>query len=180
MVKGIGDGEVCSERKGERDDASGIRLTVTGGSIGARGTVSYVTGFADQLKDTLSTFLNGDTSLLSVRQQGLEQDKEDIATDRSDLDSRISAMEARLKSQFLYNDAIIQKLTNTQDFVKQQFDVLNASRDEAGDQPIKKGAKLPFLICICISWLQQIRTVAAVGCVHESSVWQLDHSSRNR
>ena len=80
-------------------------------------------------EDTLSTFLNGDSSLLSVRQRGLEQDKEDIATDRSDLDSRISAMEARLKSQFLYNDSIIQKLNTTQDFIKQQFDVLNAGKD---------------------------------------------------
>ncbi|GGY39475.1 hypothetical protein GCM10011297_10850 [Bacterioplanes sanyensis] len=129
FVKGIGDGEVGTDRQGEIDAASGIRLKVTGGDIGDRGSVSYVSGFADQLKDTLSAFLNGENSLLGVRQRGLEQDKEDIATDRSDLDSRISAMEARLKSQFLYNDSIIQKLNTTQDFIKQQFDVLNAGRE---------------------------------------------------
>ncbi|ASP40610.1 flagellar capping protein [Bacterioplanes sanyensis] len=129
FVKGIGDGEVGKDQQGNVDAASGIRLKVTGGALGARGNVSYVTGFADQLKDILDGFLNGDDSLLSVRQQGLEQDKTDIATDRSDLDARILAMETRLKSQFLYNDAIIQKLNTTQDFVKQQFEVLNASKN---------------------------------------------------
>ena len=44
------------------------------------------------------------------------------------LDTRMSAQEARLKSQFLYNDAIVSKLNSTSDFITQQFGAMNNSK----------------------------------------------------
>ncbi len=129
FVKGKGDGEVGKDQIGTMDDASGIRLKVTGGSIGDRGSVTYISGFGDRLKDIMDSFLNGQDSVISVKQAKLDDDLYEIEDERSKLEARMEAQEARLKSTFLYNDAIIQTLNSTLDFVKAQFEALNKSND---------------------------------------------------
>ena len=74
-------------------------------------------------------FLNGRDSMMSVRQAALDDDLTDIYEEREKLDARMEAREARLRSQFLYNDAIIQTLNSTLDFVQQQFDAMNGNND---------------------------------------------------
>jgi len=58
----------------------------------------------------------------------LDNDKTKLAEKRESLDARMSAQEARLKSQFLYNDAIVSKLNSTGDFITQQFEAMNAAK----------------------------------------------------
>ena len=125
FVKGRGDGEAGTDAQGNVDDASGLRLKITGGEIGARGTVTYVSGFADQLSDLLDSVLTGSNSVIKNKLASLDGDQEAIDLQREKLDARIAAQEARLKSQFLYNDSIIQTLNTTLDYIQQQFDALN-------------------------------------------------------
>lgn len=125
---GIGDGAQGKAEQGSASAASGIRLKVNGGSIGDRGSVTFISGFADQLKNLLSTVLTGQNSVLGVRQSGLETDKETINQDRERLNTRLAATEARLRSQFLVNDLIVSKLNSTLDYVKSQFEAMTNSR----------------------------------------------------
>lgn len=124
FVLGRGDGEAGKAQQGEQSDASGIRLKVTGGMLGERGTVGFVSGFGDQLKDIMDGFLNGAKSIVSSREQGLDREIENVANERARLNERMEAQESRLKSSFLYNDALISKLNTTLDFVKAQFDAM--------------------------------------------------------
>ena len=119
FVRGVGDGERGKDANGEIDDASGIRLKVTGGDIGYRGDVTYITGFGDQLKDILLNFLDNSSGTITNKLSALDQDITTIAEDRADLDARMNAQEARLKAKFLYNDSLIQTLNTTLDYVKQ-------------------------------------------------------------
>ena len=128
FVNGIGDGERGKDQVGNIDAASGLRLKVTGGSVGARGSVTYISGFGDKLKDIMDSFLNGQNSSVSVRQRALDTEVETIDSDRTRLEERLTAQETRLKAQFLYNDAIISTLNTTLDYVKQQFEAMNNSR----------------------------------------------------
>lgn len=128
FVRGVGDGEAGKDQVGSIDDASGLRLKVTGGNVGERGSVTYITGFGDQLKDIMDNFLNGQKSVIGVKQAGLDDELTSVDTDRAKMEARISAQEARLKSQFLYNDAIISTLNTTLDYVKQQFEAMNNSK----------------------------------------------------
>lgn len=128
FIAGQADGEAGKAKEGEIDDASGIRLKVTGGALGDRGTVSYVTGFGDQLNDILSGILDFKNGSITNKQSALDTEKEDLLADRERLDARLAAQEARLKSQFLFNDAIIQKLNSTGDFIKQQFEAMAAAQ----------------------------------------------------
>ena len=129
FISGQADGEPGAAKEGDIDAASGIRLKVTGGALGERGTVSYITGFGDQLNDILAGILDAKTGTIATKQSALDKEKEQLTADRERLDTRLAAQEARLKSQFLFNDAIIQKLNSTGDFITQQFEAMNRAAD---------------------------------------------------
>lgn len=128
FIKGAADGESGKAQEGNIDDASGIRLKILGGALGQRGSITYITGFADQLNETLLSMLDKTKGLITNKQAALDSDKGTLAEKRTALDVRMSAQEARLKSQFLYNDAIVSKLNSTGDFIKQQFEAMNNAR----------------------------------------------------
>lgn len=124
FVNGRGDGEVGKEKLGEDNPASGLRLKVTGGALGDRGSVTFVSGFGDQLKNIMNGFLNGKTSLISTRQDAFDRDLANIDKERTRLNERMDSMSARLRSSFQYNDAIIARLNTTLSFVEQQFEAM--------------------------------------------------------
>lgn len=130
FIAGRADGEAGKAKEGEIDPSSGIRLKVTGGSLGNRGDVTYITGFGDRLNDILGNILDGSSGTIKTRQDALDKEKLTITEDRERLDTRLAAQEARLKSQFLFNDAIIQKLNSTGDFIKQQFDAITGANQK--------------------------------------------------
>jgi flagellar hook-associated protein 2 len=129
FVVGQGDGEVGKAQDGNIDDASGIRLKVEGGALGGRGNVTYVTGIADQLKDLLQGILDPNRGILTTKFDTLDQQNLTLEEDRESFEARVSATEARLKAQFLYNDSIIATLKTTENFLTQQFEAMaNANR----------------------------------------------------
>ncbi|MBL4798532.1 MAG: flagellar filament capping protein FliD [Oleispira sp.] len=125
FINGKADGESGKAQDGEVALSSGIRMKVTGGALGARGSVTYISGFADQLNASLLAMLDTTDGLIPNKLDSLDSDKEKLAEKRAALDARMLAQESRLKSQFLYNDLIVSKLNSTADFVKQQFDAMN-------------------------------------------------------
>jgi flagellar hook-associated protein 2 len=124
FIPGQGSGENGKEKVGEIDKASGIRLKITGGGLGDRGTVTYVSGFGDQLNDILKNMLDSNSGTIINKQEALDDQKLDIADERAKRDARLEAQEAQLKRQFLFNDAIIQTLNSQGDFIKQQFEAM--------------------------------------------------------
>lgn len=125
FINGSADGESGKAQEGNIDPSSGIRMKITGGAIGARGDITYISGFADQLNASLLAMLDSSDGIISNKLDALDNDKEKLAEKRQSIDTRMSAQEARLKSQFLYNDAIVSKLNSTGDFIKQQFEAMN-------------------------------------------------------
>jgi flagellar capping protein FliD len=128
FINGKADGESGKAQEGQIDPSSGIRMKITGGALGSRGNVTYISGFADQLNNSLLSLLDNKTGLITNKQNALDNDKVQLAANRERLDTRMSAQEARLKSQFLFNDAIVSKLNSTGDFITQQFEAMNNSR----------------------------------------------------
>src|SRR5690606_4199580 len=124
FVTGIGDGAKGKAQVGEVDAASGLRLKITGGNVGSRGSVTYVSGFGDRLKDIMDGFLNGQNSVIAGRERALDTEVKNIGEDRERMEIRLAASEARLRASFLFNDAIISTLNTTLDYVKQQFEAM--------------------------------------------------------
>lgn len=128
FVTGQADGEAGKAQDGNIDDASGIRLKVEGGDLGDRGSVTYISGIADQLKDLLQNFLDPKDGTLATKFDTLDKQNENLAEDRESFEARVAATEARLKAQFLYNDSIIATLKTTENFLTQQFEAMAAAQ----------------------------------------------------
>ena len=106
--------------------AAGLMLRVTGSKVGDRGSINLVQGIFDEMNLTLKSML-GSSGSITQREKGLDSDLETIEEDRQNLNTRMAAMEERLKSKFLYNDRIISQMKTTEDFLSQQFDLLAAT-----------------------------------------------------
>ena len=124
---GQGDGEVGKNKVGEIDKSSGIRVKVLGGATGARGSINYISGLADQLNDFLDQYLNSSTGFLELKVDALNDDLLDIAEDQTSLDARMEAQEALLRAKFLAADSIIASIKNIETFLTQQFDAFAAA-----------------------------------------------------
>jgi len=108
---------------GTADDAAGLRLLVTGGALGARGSVSYIKGIAERLDTLLEGYL-GTGGLFTARTNALNLELETIAEKRVQLEERIARSEERLRTSFLANDKIISQLNSTSDFLTSQLSML--------------------------------------------------------
>lgn len=118
-------GRSGTNASGTADAASGIRLTVSGGDLGSRGSVSYIKGIAEDLSVLMDSFL--DTGgLFSTRTSTLTTELASIADSRTALEERIARSEERLRTSFLANDIIISSLNSTADFLTSQLAALEA------------------------------------------------------
>lgn len=100
--------------------ASGIRLQVTGGATGERGTVNYSKGYASQFNDLIGTFL-GTTGRLTARTDGLNKSIASMKKDEDRWTDRLTAKEADLRKQFTALDTKLSALSSTSNYLAQQL-----------------------------------------------------------
>ena len=114
-----------NEASGSADPASGIRLRITDGSAGSRGTVNFFRGLASQTTDLIDNMFASD-GLLTGRTDSLNAELERIAEKRVELAERLEATESRLQASFFANDIIISNFNSTMDFLEAQLPMLEA------------------------------------------------------
>ncbi|MEM6301914.1 MAG: flagellar filament capping protein FliD [Pseudomonadota bacterium] len=117
-VVATGSGQRLSAATGS--DAEGLSISIIGGSTGSRGSVNVSAGVAVSLNGILENFLSSD-GLIDLRTDGLQSSVDDIADDREALNSRLDALEARLRSQFNALDTLLANLQTTSDFLSTQL-----------------------------------------------------------
>jgi len=101
----------------------GLKLQVTGGGLGSRGSVNFSQGYAFQLNTLASGFL-ASPSLISSRTDGINSSIKDIANRRDALNRQLTAIEARYRAQFTALDTMISSMTQTSTFLTQQLATL--------------------------------------------------------
>ncbi len=99
---------------------AGLEIQVSGGAIGARGSVEFSRGVASRL-DLLLGNLLGSQNILDDRTDGLETRIERIGQQREVLDRRMAALEARYRSQFATLDSLLSQLQTTSGYLTQQL-----------------------------------------------------------
>lgn len=118
-----GSGQVLT---GTGGNADGLRVTITGGITGSRGSVSYTHGYAYQL-NRLTTDLLSSTGTLTSRTNGVNASIADIGKRRTTLNSRLADIETRYRAQFTKLDTTISSMTTTSNYLTQQLAGLAAN-----------------------------------------------------
>lgn len=101
-------------------DAAGLKITVTGGATGDRGTVSFARGYADMLDKLVGRLLESD-GLVDGRLDGINASIKVIGTQREALSRRLDQIEKRYRAQFTALDAMIASMTQTSNYLQQQL-----------------------------------------------------------
>jgi flagellar hook-associated protein 2 len=98
----------------------GLKIEVTGGAIGDRGTVGFSQGYAYQLNNLASSFL-GSSGFISGRTTGLNATIKDIDKQKEAFSERLVDIEKRYRAQYTALDTSISSMSATSSFLTQQF-----------------------------------------------------------
>ncbi len=117
-VAGVGSGQTLTGATGTPSD--GLSLEITGGGIGARGTVNYSQGYAYKLNVLANSVLSS-TGSIAARTDGINASLRDIAKNKEALSARLASVEARYRAQFSALDTLISSMSTTSSFLNQQL-----------------------------------------------------------
>lgn len=117
-VPASGSGQYLTGASGS--PADGLKLLVSGGTIGSRGTAYYSNGYAYQLGQVASRYIGTD-GLIANRTDGINASITDIEKQRDALSIRLAVIEERYRAQFTALDTLMSSLRNTSTFLTQQL-----------------------------------------------------------
>jgi len=119
-IGGVAAEGVGQQLRATSGDAEGVRISVTGGALGNRGSVDIAAGVGVSLNTLLDSYLDSD-GILASRTDGLETIIDRIEDDRERLELRLEAVEARIRDEFNGLDALLANLQSTSQFLTTQL-----------------------------------------------------------
>lgn len=108
--------------------SEGLSLKINGGSLGARGTVTYSVGYAAQLDSVLTNLLSND-GLLTARTAGITTSIKRVDDQSAKISDRLVTIEARYRAQYTRLDTLMSSLSSTSSFLTQQLKSLSTNSD---------------------------------------------------
>ena len=124
-VTATGNGQTLTGAVGGASE--GLALLINGGALGARGSVTFSTGYAYQLNTYLGTVLNDDGSL-KARTSGIDSSIKSLDQRQLQLEARLVQIEKRYRTQFSALDSMLSSMNATSTFLTQQLSNLPSSR----------------------------------------------------
>lgn len=119
---GAGSGQILTGATG--NDAEGLKVVISGGALGARGTINYSQGYAYQLAGLADQIL-GTNGTITSRTEGINSSLKSIAQQKERIGVQLAAVEKRYRAQFTALDTAISNMNKTSSFLTQQLSILN-------------------------------------------------------
>lgn len=107
--------------------AAGLKFSVDDATLGARGKVSFTTGFAYNLGNKLSSVLSNSSGVIVNRTNSLRSDIDRIDDQRTRLNDKLARMETTLRKQFTSMDSTVGKYNQLSSYLSSQLQALVAS-----------------------------------------------------
>lgn len=101
-------------------DATGLKISITGGATGDRGTIGFARGYADLLDKLVGRMLEND-GLVDGRMDGINTSIKELGTRREALANRLVLIEKRYRAQFTALDTMLASMTQTSNYLQQQL-----------------------------------------------------------
>jgi flagellar hook-associated protein 2 len=117
-VAATGSGQTLSAAPGS--PADGMKLAVSGGALGERGTVTFSQGYAYQLNNLAASFI-GTTGLITGKTDGINVSIKAVATQKDAFNARLADIEKRYRAQFTALDTMLASMQSTSSYLTQQL-----------------------------------------------------------
>jgi len=105
-------------------DAQGLSITINGGALGDRGSVSYSNGYAFLFDKWASSILTTD-GVLAGRTDGINNSIKDLGNRRAAIEVRLVGIEKRYREQFSRLDIMLSSMNQTSNYLTQQLAALS-------------------------------------------------------
>ncbi|MCE9549421.1 MAG: flagellar filament capping protein FliD [Betaproteobacteria bacterium] len=116
-VTAVGSGQSLTATSG---DPQGLSASISGGALGARGSLNYSQGYAYSLNKWSTSILASD-GILANRTNGINTSITDIGNRRTTLKDRLAGIEANYRAQYSALDAMLTSMNQTSTFLTQQL-----------------------------------------------------------
>jgi flagellar hook-associated protein 2 len=130
-VVAIGIGRTLTAASGTPSE--GLKLTIEGGALGARGTVRYSQGIAAQFAATLTDLLDSD-GLVAAKTEGVQETIKQLDKRKDALEARLERVEAAYRRQYTALDANISRMSAISTYLAQQLANLPKPYDDGGNR----------------------------------------------
>lgn len=121
----VGKGQTITGAAG--GPTEGLKIEITGGAVGNRGTVSFSQGYAYQLNN-LATAILDSKGLIGGKTDGINNSIKDVAKQREKFSDRLDGIEKRYRDLYSRLDVSLTKMQSTQNYLSQQLAQLSANR----------------------------------------------------
>jgi flagellar hook-associated protein 2 len=111
----IGKGQTLIAASGNQAD--GLAVRVSGGTLGPRGTVTLSRGYADRLSRMIDDFLGSDGAV-QARVNGISESIRGLDRQQEAVQRRLAAIEQRYRAQFTALDSKLGSLNTTSSFLQ--------------------------------------------------------------
>ncbi len=135
-VAATGVGQTLTGAKG--DPSEGLAVEVLGGSTGARGSVTYVVGVAQQLSSALGNMM-GNNGAFSSQVSSYNSQVSQINQENTDLTNRMSTLRATITAEFQAYDSMIAKMNSTSSYLTQFFNAQTNSSSSSSSSSTGHG-----------------------------------------
>jgi flagellar hook-associated protein 2 len=108
------------------DASEGIKIKIAGGALGARGTVTYSSGYAAQLDSIMGQLLDSE-GVLEMRTEGMNDNIKRLDNQTDAINVRLASIEKRYRDQYTKLDALLNGLQNTSSYLTQQLAAISAN-----------------------------------------------------
>jgi flagellar hook-associated protein 2 len=118
-----GSGQVLSAALGSSSE--GLKMTIAGGALGARGTIAFSQGYADRLSKLIDGII-ATGGVIKSNQAGLAANVKDIENSTTAFNARLVTIEKNYRAQFTALDVAISNMQSTSTYLTQQLAIIAA------------------------------------------------------
>ncbi len=101
-------------------EAAGLKIRISGGTTGDRGSIAFARGYADRLDKLIGRMLEND-GLVDGRMDGINASIKELGSRREVLASRLGMIEKRYRAQYAALDSMLASMTKTSNYLQQQL-----------------------------------------------------------
>lgn len=120
-ISALGDGLTLSGAAGK--DTEGLKIEITGGALGSRGTMTVTKGFGFVIDDAIESMIKKG-GLLDSRTDSINSTIKTLGREQDAMQNRLDQTETRLRNEFSRLDSTLSQMQQMSSYMQQQLTML--------------------------------------------------------
>ncbi len=120
-IEALGDGITLTGSAGK--DTEGLKIEITGGALGSRGTMTVTKGFGFAIDDAIESMVKKG-GLLDSRTESINSTIKTLGREQDAFQTRLDDTEKRLRTQFSRLDSSLSQMQQMSNYMQQQLSML--------------------------------------------------------